>query len=96
LSYTPSVANPLLISHEAHTNRQKHQILEYPHFDGRAGHSGVVHSAVPMPPNPSSRRLYNLGKFSSGWFFALHATEGFLGPVAVDCARYRGRRSLFV
>jgi hypothetical protein len=40
--------------------------------------------------------LYNLGKFSSGWFFALHATEGFLGPVAVDCARYRGRRSLFV
>lgn len=83
MSYTPSVANPLLISYEAHTNRQKHQTLGFPHFYRHARHRESVLSAAPVPLYSSTSRLYNLSKFPSVCCLALHATDGFFGARCV-------------
>lgn len=89
LSYTPSVANPLLISYESHTSRQKHQTLTDPHFNRITRHTDGTHSPAPLPLISSTSRLYNLGKFSSGCCCPACYRVVFWGPLRVDCARHR-------
>lgn len=49
LSYTPSVTNLLLISHESYTSRQKHQTLADPHFNRHTRHTDGAFSCPGAP-----------------------------------------------